>query len=285
MTRSFLPSKPDAANMFNKLSLTLLLLALGALHSQHANAEAGDPLNDRFSVSLGGFLLNTDTELRVDGESSQGTVIDLENDFGFDDIDRFRVDGYWRFTPRQKLRVMYFDTKRTESTTIDREIVFQDEIYNVNTDIRTTFKTTVAELAYEFAVLRGENYEVGASIGIHNLKFTLGLDVTGNNVNLSESRTAEANGPLPMIGLSGTWRINDKFYIQALAQFFKINYDPYDGRLSDVGASFVWQPFRHVGFGLGYNDFTTRVDVDDDNFRGRLKWSYGGARIFVTASF
>jgi hypothetical protein len=40
-----------------------------------------------------------------------------------------------------------------------------------------------------------------------------------------------------------------------------------------------------VGFGVGYNDFTTRVDVDDDNFRGRLKWSYGGARIFVTASF
>jgi hypothetical protein len=270
--------------MSNKLSLTLLF-ALGALCSTHANAEAGDPLNDRFSVSLGGFLLNTDTELRVDGESSQGTTINLEDDFGFDDVDRFRIDGYWRITPRQKIRVMYFDTKRTENRTIDRDIVFQDETYAINTDIRTTFETTVAELAYEFAFLRGDNYEVAGSIGIHNLKFTLGLDVTGNNVNLSESRTAEANGPLPMIGLSGTWRINDKFYIQALAQFFEISYDPYDGRLSDVGAAFVWQPFRHVGFGLGYNEFTTRVDVDDDNFQGRLRWNYGGARIFMTASF
>lgn len=271
--------------MPNKLSLTIVLAALCALNPGFANAEAGDPLNDRFSFSLGGFLLNTDTELRVDGESSQGTVINLENDFGFDNIDRFRIDGYWRFTPRQKLRVMYFDTKRTENSTIDREIVFQDETYAIDTDIRTTFKTTVAELAYEFAFLRGENYEVGASIGIHNLKFTLGLDVVGNNVNLSESRTAEANGPLPMVGLSGTWRINDKFYVQALAQFFRINYDPYDGRLSDVGASFVWQATRHVGLGLGYNDFSTHVDVDDDRFRGQLKWSYGGARVFLTASF
>jgi hypothetical protein len=271
--------------MNNKLSPLILLLALGAWYASPANAEAGDPLTDRFSLSLGGFLLNTDTEVRVDGESSQGTVIDLENEFGFDDIDRFRVDGYWRITPRQKIRVMYFDTKRTETTTIQDEIVFQDEIYAINTDIESTFETTVAELAYEFAFLRGDNYEVGASIGIHNLKFTLGLDVTGNNVNLSESRTAEANGPLPMIGLNGTWKINDKFYFQALAQFFKISYDPYDGRLTDFNASIVWQAFQHVGFGVGYNDFTTRVDVDGDNFQGRLKWRYGGARIFVTASF
>jgi hypothetical protein len=267
---------------FSQISLFILFVALG---TTAANAEAGNPLTDRFSLSLGGFLVTTDTQVRVDGETSQGSEINLENDLGFDDVDRFRIDGYWRMTPRQKIRIMYFDTKRTVNRTIDQEITFQDQVYAINTDVEVTLETLVAELAYEFAFLRGDNYELNGTIGIHNLQFKLGIDVTGNNINASQSATAEANGPLPVIGLNGVWRINDKFYVQAAAQFFEINYDPYDGRLTDINASIVWQAFKHVGFGAGYNDFTTRVDVTGDEFHGRLKWRYSGARIFVTASF
>src|SRR5262245_29485328 len=56
-------------------------------------AEAGDPLTDHFSVSLGTFLLDTSTDIRVDGEANTGTDIDLDTDLGFDDSDRWRIDG------------------------------------------------------------------------------------------------------------------------------------------------------------------------------------------------
>jgi hypothetical protein len=264
-------------------SQSFVLVVLGAVLASVAHAEAGDPLTDRFSASLGGFLLGTDTTIRVDGEPGQGSEIDLENDFGFDDTDRFRIDGYWRMTPRQKIRVMYFDTKRSETRPIQRDIVFQGETYPVNTEIELTFSTTVAELAYEFAFLRGDSYELNGTIGIHNLKFGLDLDVVGQSA--SGSRSADANGPMPMLGVNGIWKINDKFYVQALAQWLSIDYDVYEGRLSDVNASFVWQAFEHWGFGVGYNTFTTRLDVDGDNFHGSMKWRYGGARLFVIASF
>ena len=269
--------------MNNRLFRSIILVALTATMATLARAEAGDPLTDRFSVSLGGFLLGTDTEVRVDGETTQGSEIDLENDLGFDDIDRFRIDGYWRMTPRQKIRLMYFDTKRTVNRQIQEEIVFQGETYPVNTEIESTFETTVAELAYEFAFLRGDSYELNATIGIHNLKFELGLDALGQSA--SASRSADANGPMPMLGVNGIWKINDKFYIQALAQWLSLEYDEYEGRLSDVNASIVWQAFEHVGFGAGYNSFTTSLDVSGDNFHGSLKWRYSGARIFVIASF
>ena len=248
-----------------------------------ARAEAGDPLTDRFSVSLGGFLLGTDTTVSLDGETTEGSEIDLEDDLGFDDIDRFRIDGYWRMTPRQKIRLMYFDTKRTVNRLIEEEIVAEDETYPINTSIESTFETTVAELAYEFAFLRGDSYELNATIGIHNLKFDLRLDVVGQTA--SESTSADATGPMPMIGVNGIWKINDKFYIQALAQWLSLEYDVYEGRLADVNASIVWQAFEHVGFGAGYNVFTTRLDVSGDDFHGSLKWQYSGARIFVIASF
>jgi hypothetical protein len=248
-------------------------------------AEAGNPLNDTFSVSLGGFLLNTKTNLRVDGESIQGNEFDTERDLGLNDSDRFRVDGYWRMTPRQKIRVMYFSTDNSATKTLDRDIEIGDNLYPIDLEITAGMKTTVTAISYEFDFMRSDNYELGVTGGIHNLKFDFHIEGSGNGQNIAAETSSEANGPLPVIGLHGVWRINDKFYFDAGAQFFKISVDPYDGRVSNYDASFVWQATKHFGFGAGWNSFVTKLDVNGDKFDGSLRWSYGGARIYVIASF
>jgi hypothetical protein len=248
-------------------------------------AEAGNPLEDRVSISLGGFLLNTSTKIRVDGDV-RGTEIDSDKDLGLNDSDRFRFDGYWRMTPRQKLRVMYFETNNEANKNLDRDLIFNDTLYPVNLDVHATSKTQVTEVAYEFAFMRRETYELSGSFGIHNLKFTTGLSGELNGQPLPNlTNTAQANGPLPVLGVHGVWRINDKFYFDAMIQYFSIAYDVYDGRVTDYTASVVWQASKHFGVGAGWNNFVTKVDVDGDHFDGSLRWTYGGARIFVTASF
>ncbi len=249
------------------------------------HAEAGNPLTDRFSISLGGFLLSTDTEVRVDG-ATRGTEIDAERDLGLEDSDRFRIDAYWRMTPRQKIRLMYFDTSQEATKTLEDEIVFRDTVYPVNLDIRATTQTQVIELAYEFTFMHRDSYDLSGSFGIHNLKFETGLSGELNGQQLPNlTNTAEANGPLPVLGVHGVWRINDKFYIDAMIQYFSISIDEYDGSVTDYTASAVWQFSRHWGIGAGWNNFVTKVDVDGANFDGHLRWKYGGARVFVTASF
>lgn len=252
-----------------------------------AAAEAGNPLSDRFSLSLGTFLLDTSTELRVDGTSGRGTEIDAEQDLGLHNTDSFRFDGYWRFKERHKLRVLFFNSTRSDSHIIDREITIRDTVYPVNAQIDTHFGTRVTELAYEYAFLRREKYEIAATAGLHNLRFRLGVSAnqTASGGTAELSQDANADGPLPVIGLRGIWRFGKQWALDAQAQFFKIHIEPYDGRLEDYTASVVWMPFTHVGLGAGYNEFVTRVDVSADRFNGRLRWRYGGARIFVTASF
>lgn len=269
----------------NSLAVGSLTVALLLAPASHALAEPGNPLEDRFSVSLGGFLLDTSTRMRVDGTGTRGTEINLEEDLGFDDTDRFRADAYWRFTPRQKIRLMYFDTRRTESRLIERDITFRDTTFTTQTELRARFETRVAELAYEFAVLRSEHYEVTASLGVHTLKFKTTLSASGAVANAAASETAEADGPLPVFGLRGIYRFNEHLYADLMGQYFQISLDPYDGRISDYNVAVVWQAFPHVGFGIGYNEFETRVDVSGSRFDGRLRWRYGGARLFVTASF
>lgn len=247
-------------------------------------AEAGNPLTDTFSISLGGFLLETDTTIRVDGEAA-GSEIDLGRDLGLQDADRFRVDAYWRMTPRQKLRLMYFDTSAQRTRTLQDEIVFDDEVYEVNLEVTGSIETQVTALSYEFDFLQGDNYELGGTFGIHNLSFEVGLEAEANGLSAARSSEAKANGPLPVIGLHGVYRINDKFYLDGGIQYFSISFDPYDGSVTDLTASVVWQATDHFAFGAGWNQFRTKVEVDGDNFDGELKWKYGGARIFVTASF
>lgn len=271
------------AAIFSRVDRHRSLAVLAALLAPlSARAEPANPLADRLSVSLGGFLLTTDTNVRVDGDSGNGTDFDVERELGFHDSDRFRIDAYWRFRPSHKLRVMYFDTRRTAAQQIENEITFRDTTFAADTEIEATFKTAVAELAYEWAFLRTDRYEVAGSIGIHNLRFDLDLRATGGQ---QISSSASANGPLPVLGLHGVWRWTDRVYLDAQAQYFQISLDPYDGRIEDYNVSIVWQAFDRVGLGAGYNAFVTRLDVDDDNFDGHLRWRYDGARVFLVASF
>ncbi len=242
------------------------------------------PLNDRFSVSLGGFLLDTDTEIRVDGEA-RAPRSTRGRDLGLQDADRFRIDAYWRMTPRQKLRLMYFDTNASGTRVIDEEIDFGDDgVPHQHRGSRARGNTGHLA-AYEFDFLQGDTYELGGTFGIHNLSFETGLSVDANGQTAAISSKAEADGPLPVLGLHGVWRFNDKFYLDAGLQYFQISFDPYDGSVTDFNISGVWQFSEHWGVGAGWNQFRTNLEVDGDRFDGELTWKYGGARIFVTASF
>lgn len=170
--------------------------------------------------------------------------------------------------------------------TLNRELVFNDVIYPVNLEVRAGAETKVAELAYEFGFLRRDAYELSASIGIHNLKFETFLNGELNGQPLANlSSNAEANGPLPVIGVHGVWRLNDRFHLDAMVQYFSVSFEEYDGSLTDYSASAVWQFSKHLGAGVGWNEFVTRVDVDGDRFNGHLRWKYGGLRAFLIASF
>lgn len=252
-----------------------------------AVAEAGDPLTDRFSLSAGTFLVTTGTKVRLDSDAGlvTGSEIDVERDLGVGDRDSGRVDGYWRFAERHKIRLMYFDTSRSASRQTSRDIVFGDTTYPVNIDVETRFSTTVAEVAYEYAFLRRDTYELAGSVGVHNIRFDLGLSATSGGASASRDESAHVDGPLPVVGLHGVWRLGEKFHLDAQAQFFSLNVGAYDGHLEDYNVSLVWMPLKHLGIGAGYNDFVTRVDVDASRFNGRLRWHYGGARLFATMSF
>src|SRR5262245_60844750 len=85
------------------------------------------PLAQDFQMSLGWFFMNFDTDVRLDGQTTErGTDINWEDEFDFEDQDRFRIDGFWRFAEKHKLRFMYFENNRSNNKVLSRDIEFGD---------------------------------------------------------------------------------------------------------------------------------------------------------------
>lgn len=252
--------------------------------------DAPSALEDTFHVALGTFIVNTDTTLRLDGEAGeQGTDIDWEKNFGEGDVYRFRLDGYWRFADRHKLRALVFSSSRSDSRTFDEDITWEGETFPASATIEGKVKFSIYELAYEYAFVRRSSYELAASIGVHytDYEVSLGATVTGGGgaVDRRIERGGSVGAPLPVVGVRGTWLLSPTFSIDASGQYFALTYGDIDGDLQNYRVLLNWQPQRWLGLGIGYDHFSFDVRVDSNNFRGKMDWAYHGPMIFYSASF
>jgi hypothetical protein len=284
------PSSIRSGNRLARHTAVCALLAVLGLSPLAAGAEdAPNLLTNPFYVALGTYIVDTDTEVSLNGSSSEGSRVDWENTFGSGDVTRFRLDGQWRFADRHKARFMWFDSSRDSSRTLDEEIDWGDETFPVNVRTRAEFSFSVYELAYEYAFLRRDNYEVSGSFGLHYTELDLTLsakaETSGGVLQGDIKESGSVGAPLPAIGLRGLWALPYNFWIDAQAQYFALSIDEYDGSLTDLRLMVNWQPKTWLGIGIGYNQFTIDVDVEKDRFDGSLDWTYEGPMIFYSASF
>jgi hypothetical protein len=274
------------------ISFASLLLSMPVTGMAASAADDDSIFDERFAIMLGTYYLSSDTRLRVDSPntSNPGTEFNAEDDFNFDDETVFRLEGLWRFADRHKLRLMYFESSRSETRSRGRELRFGEVVFPVNLEVTAEFDFRIIELAYEYSFLRRENIELGGSIGIHNVTFEMGLSGTltapvGSGSG-SVSEKADTEAPLPVLGLRGTYRLGDSnFYLNAHAQYFQLEYGNIEGKLLDVQAGVLWQFSRHVGVGVSYNLFDTSVDLEEPRLRGSLDWQYDGGQLFFRGSF
>jgi hypothetical protein len=250
-----------------------------------ASAARADAINNKFDLSAGIFILTTDTTVRIDGTAVTGKDFNLERDLGLTSNNSFRVDGYWRFATRHKIRFEYFDEVRSAEHTISKDIVFGDTTFPVDTTLNARVKQVTLEAAYEYGFLRGEKYELAGSVGIHDMYYKLSASAVGETTNASASARADVNGPLPVIGLHYLWQFTPEWNLDALIQLFMIKVNPYDGTLQDYNLSVAYMPTKHFGAGLGWNQFILRAGVNSPDFNGHLSSRYGGLRLFVKFSY
>lgn len=271
--------------------MRLLAGAILATCAGQAAAEDTKLTQQPFQVSLGSFTNESDITIRADGEldNEEGTKFNWGDTVGDVDGTSIRLDSYWRINDRHHLRLMYTENSNRRHRTLDRDIEWQGETIPVDAEVESEFGFTVIELAYEYDFSKREDRELVLSAGLHYTSFDAELRGTwntpGGGGTTSGGSKASVGVPLPVIGARGMWNLGGNWWLDAQAQFFAIAIDNVDGSIINYRAAFIWQPKQWLGFGVGYDSFGIDVDVDREQMRGSLDWTYSGPQAFFNFAF
>ena len=263
----------------------------GPALAQSASGAQG-LLDDPFVINGGVFVIGTDLRARLNGQTRSNPEIDFDETFGnASENRRGRLDMLWRISPNHHLRFLYFNDTSTRSRRLTKNIEWGDYTFLAGYDGESRVDGKVYELAYEYAIRRTPSSELNLSFGLHYMDLSTRVSgtatVVGGNGSaaISATRTADLRAPLPVVGFRGGWVIAPDWYIDAQAQLFKANVNAVSGYWTDLRVGATWMFSRIVGVGMGYNAFSSDVDVDKPNYNGSARFGYSGLQVYLTGTF
>jgi len=272
------------------------LLAALAVAPLTSTALAADPENpfergskDLFSVSAGGFLMNFNSSAQLDPEEGgEGSNVDLENELDLDDkANRGRIDGYWRFARKHRLDFGGYIFNRSSSRELDERIHFGDTVYDVGAELDTRFTSGLYKLSYRYSFIRNERIDFSGSVGISAITSKLRLrgegSVNGSSAEFEES-SKRVIAPIPVLGVQAEIKIVRSLFFRISGEYFHITVSDVEGRFSDGRASIDWYPFKHFGFGAGYNRVGLRAE-DTDGANYEVEYNFDGLLGYATYVF
>jgi hypothetical protein len=242
-----------------------------ALTAMSARADEG-PIRggtEKFKLSLGTILNQSDTTLRIEGPQGRGAEFGLEGAAGVE-RDRWTVlaSGTWRFAPNHRVGFQSFSTRSQNSRVIDQELVIKDEVIPVGTNLQTSAKTDFLIANYQYSLLRDERVELSAMAGIYGARFRFSFDSTNPPRDISANSTA----PLPMVGISLDTFITPRWTVSAFFEGLLLKVGDVKGKIAYIGMSTDYMLTRHLGLGVGFNAVNIGADVTQDDFRGSFDW-------------
>jgi hypothetical protein len=239
---------------------------------------------EKFSLSVGGFLTETDTTIQINSESlGVGAVVELEDVLGVErSFSTYRIDATYRFgqTRRHEIEFHHFSSKRSGDKTLDEELQIGDIIFPADTGVITDFEMTFTNVDYVYNFLLDDRVRFGVSAGLHTTGFRLKVAETGG-VNVEDQ---EFTAPLPMVGLRLGVLLSERWRFRTDVNLFYIEFDNYTGRLGDIVVAVEYNPWKNFGFGAGLNAINYRVEAEPDadltDLNGQVKFQLNGVMFY-----
>jgi len=276
------------------LYLTLLtaLLLPAAANGQSAYATQKG-MDERFRLDIGGFFQKFDTTVRLDpANGGTGTEINLEDALGeADSQTNIRADGYWRFGRHGSLQFGYRGASRTNTTVINRDIHWGDQVYQAGAQVDTKFRVNVADVYYAYSFINNGDAEFALMLGFstffNKTELTATAYFTGPGGTQSTSVSTEGKdivAPIPAIGALFRYSLYPRFFIWAKAKGMSATISGYHGEMQDYLGGLDFYFSENWGIGGGYE--YTKLSFSHNEPRSyALGYSYKGPLVYLSMSF
>jgi hypothetical protein len=271
----------------------LTLLAVSPLPAAAKSSIDPRPGEEHVVLSLGAFLQEFETDLRVDNDGGAvGDDVDLESDLDLESEKSIAWgDLTWRFAPRHRIGLTAFRFTRLGSASAEDDLTIGDEIYPAGASVETEFKFQVMALLYSYSFIKREKHEFSGTFGLHWFDIDLGFEGSASlgSEDASADAGADAVAPLPLLGVRYDYHITPRWTLGFLGEVLAIEFESdatnFSGKVWNVRASAEYRFLRCFGAGIAFNEFGIDVDVDDSGWAGAFNYSYFGPQVYVLARF
>jgi len=260
-----------------------------ALTAWGASAWAEGP-QDRYWGELEYFFPTISSTARLDfpGTNVPGTAVSLEDDLGLSDrkgtpyvLLGMRLSQSWR------LEFEYYQLNRTASKQLGRDIHWGDVTFPLSATLTSKFDSDIYRLTAGWSFYRTPQAEAGLAIGLHVTDFKTQLSGQGNGpLGLSFQREQkDLMAPLPTVGAYGNYMFSEKWIVRGRIDYLSLNYQDYNGKLTNVLGAVEWRFTKNWGAGLGYRYVDYQVESSKSNFHGEVNYKFKGPTLYVGAGF
>ncbi|MBT8120640.1 MAG: DUF481 domain-containing protein [Gammaproteobacteria bacterium] len=241
---------------------------------------------DKFMFRAGAYIVDgSDTQFSVSSDvGGLGTVLDYNRDLGGETRDTIpRIDAYYRFNERHRIDFTSFaiDRKGTRVLAIDPPIVIDGEDFSGGA-INSEIKYNLYRLGYGYSFYHSDKAELTLTAGLNITSYEMKFeDDTG-----AKSESADVTAPLPMFGLRMGYAITPKWTVNYVSEAFFIELDDtIKGAMINYELNTEYKLFKNFAIGAGLARLGTSVEVNDDDWKGKVSDSYRGYTVFGTLYF
>ena len=269
-----------------------VLLAFSQVNAAQENS-AGDSPWETFGVNLGVFLSATDTSFRIG--SGIGLSIDAEEALNLDATNTvFRTDALWRFSDnkRHRLDFTWFSLRRDATRQIGQDITIKDKdgnpiTINAGTSVESNFDLDIYELAYNYSFFQDDRIDLAVGVGLFIMPLDFGISSSGV---IEADGSARFTAPLPVFGLRMDVALTPKWFIRSGSQVFYLEYDNFTGSVVEFKVAIEYNPWVHVGMGLGFDTLRVQLEADGEDypsidFKGNVDFAYSGIQLYLRYFF
>jgi len=261
----------------------VFIASLSAAHAEEVVAPLSNPaLNDRFFVFVGAYIPKSATSAQLNSTTlGAGTNIDFEQALGIQTQKGVPdVGARIRLSERWRIEAEYFQLDRNGDRTSDREIQWGDNVFPVNTQITSRFDVSDTRISGGYSFFKTPDKELGAGLGLHVLKYDASLSAASVG-----TQAGGVTAPLPVLSLYGQFALTDHWAIGSRVDWLSLSYDKYSGSITSLSADLMYQPFRHLGFGLAYRSLFVDFSSTNSGWTGKVNQSFQGPLVYLNASF
>jgi hypothetical protein len=237
-------------------------VAVPALH-----AADNDEDIDSYKVRIYGFWFYSNPSGNFQGSTESGSI-NLQKDVGFSSYSTFAGKGDWKFTRKNHLYLVGSSFNQTRSVTLDRDIVFQAQTFNIGLVTKANLSAPMYAPGYQYDIIRRKRGHLGIGLQIDLFDTSASLNaaaqVTGDGVHhAAVSAKGSLLAPIPVAGPQFRFYLTNspRLFVEGdLYGMYLFGYGNFVSTSDNLGLTMT----KHLSIDAGYQ-LGSRLVVNNKN--------------------